>query len=114
MGSRMEKLKKKWNISSNRDFTLIMLVFSLSGMGVLFSRRWLFALLGLNHAAHWVQITARIFLFIPLYQLSTLFFGLLLGQFNFFWGRQKAMGRAIRKAFTPRSKRVPNSSLQDV
>ena len=92
-----EKLKKKWNISNNRDFTLIMLVFSLAGLGVSFSRRRIFTWLGLNHAALGIKILLSLVLIVPLYQLSTLFFGLFLGQFNFFWERQKAIGRSLKK-----------------
>ncbi len=93
----VNKLKKKWNISSNVDFVLIILVFSLAGLGVSFSRRGIFVLLGINHAAWWLKIIVSLILIVPLYQLSTLFFGILLGQFPFFWERQKAIGRALRK-----------------
>ncbi len=99
----VERLKKKWNIANNWDFTAIMIVFSLAGMGVTFSRRAIFKLLGINHMAWWVNVTAWLILIVPLYQISTLFFSLFLGQFNFFWGRQKAMGRAIKRRFTQRA-----------
>ena len=91
----MERLKKKWKITSNVDFILIMLVFSLAGMGVSFSRRKIFVFLHLDHAHLWVKIVVSLLLIVPLYQLSTLFFGLFLGQFPFFWERQKAIGRGI-------------------
>ena len=93
----VDKLKKKWNISSTADFVLIMLVFSLAGLGVSFSRRRIFVLLGLNHAAWWINVIAWLILIVPLYQLSTLFFSIFLGQFSFFWERQKAIGRALKK-----------------
>ena len=92
-----ERLKKKWNISNNVDFILIMAVFSLAGLGVSFSRRRIFILLGLNHAAWWINIIAWLILIVPLYQLSTLFFSIFLGQFSFFWERQKAIGRVLKK-----------------
>lgn len=93
----IRKLKKKWNITNNWDFTLIMLVFSLAGMGVSFSRREIFTLLGFDHASLGIKIIVSLLLIVPLYQLSTLFFGFFLGQFHFFWERQKAIGRALRK-----------------
>ena len=93
----VDKLKKKWGISNNVDFVLIMLVFSLAGMGVSFSRKRIFVLLKLTHAAWWVKILVSLILIVPLYQLSTLFFSLFFGQFPFFWERQKAIGRALRK-----------------
>ena len=93
----IQKLKTKWNITNNRDFTLIMLTFSLAGLGVSFSRRGIFTLLGINRASLGFKILISLLLIVPRYQLSTLFFGFFLGQFNFFWERQKAIGRALRK-----------------
>ena len=93
----VERLKKKWNISNNMNFVLIMIVFSLAGMGVCFARRKIFILLGMNHEPLWVNIAAWLILIVPLYQLSTLFFSIFLGQFSFFWERQKILGRAIKK-----------------
>ena len=93
----VQKLKTKWNITSNQDFILIMLVFSLAGMGVSFSRREIFTLLGINHTSLGFKIFISLLLIVPLYQLSTLFFGLCLGQFRFFWERQKMIGRALKK-----------------
>ena len=93
----IQKLKTKWNITNNRDFALIMLTFSLAGLGVSFSRREIFTLLGINHTSVGFKIFISLLLIVPLYQLSTLFFGLFLGQFNFFWERQKAIARALKK-----------------
>ena len=95
--SMIQKLKTKWKITNNWDFTLIMLVFSLAGLGVSFSRREIFTLLGINHASWGFKIAISLLLIVPLYQLSTLFFGLCLGQFKFFWERQKAIARALKK-----------------
>ena len=94
-----ERLKKRWNISTDKDFVLIMLVFSLAGAGVGFERRKVFEFLGLNHSHLWIQILAWLLLIVPLYQISTIFFSIFLGQFNFFWGRQKAIGRGIKNLF---------------
>ncbi len=88
-------LKNKWQIKSNWDFMMIMLVFSLAGMGVTVLRKNFFVWAGLDHTQLWFQIVASLLLIVPLYQLSTLFFGLLLGQFRFFFERQKAIGRSL-------------------
>ena len=95
--SIIQKLKTKWKITNNWDFTLIMLVFSLAGLGVSLSRREIFTFLGIDHASLGFKIAISLLLIVPLYQLSTLFFGFFLGQFNFFWERQKAIGRALKK-----------------
>jgi len=88
-------LKKKWQIKSNVDFILILLVFSLAGMAVAFLRKGLFTIFGLNQAPLWEKIVLSIFIIVPLYQCSTLVFGLFLGQFDFFLQRQKTIGRSI-------------------
>jgi len=93
-----EKLKKKWKIDSNTDFILIMLVFSLAGMGVSVSRKYIFAVCGLSLAPTWEKILVSLILIVPLYQISTLVFALPLGQFAFFWQRQKEIGRFFRKS----------------
>ena len=95
----VERLKKKWKIKNNLDFTLIMTVYSLAGMGVSVSRRGIFSALGLNQASLNIKILASLLLIVPLYQLSTLFFGFFLGQFDFFWARQKTIFRGLLRLF---------------
>ena len=102
----VKKLKKKWNIASDWDFWAIMVVFSLAGMGISFLRKLVFHLLGLDHSVWWVKVLAWLILIVPLYQISTLFFGLFLGQFNFFWTRQKSIWRAVGRRFTQKLERA--------
>jgi len=88
-------LKKKWQIKSNLDFILILLVFSFAGMTVSFLRNGVFTVFGLNQAPLWEKIVLSILIIVPLYQCATLVFGLFLGQFDFFLERQKTIGRSI-------------------
>ncbi len=93
-------LKKKWGITNNFDFTVIMLVFSLAGMAIGTERKPVFALLGFtNHTAWWIKTIVYLPLFVPLYQMNLLLFGTVLGQFNFFWEKEKRLGRFFLKAF---------------
>jgi hypothetical protein len=85
----IDKLKKKWGISSNLDFIMIMLVFSLAGMSISFARPFVFHVLHLDHAPLWVKIVVYLPLIVPLYQCGLLVFGFLLGQFKFFWEWEK-------------------------
>ena len=88
------KLKTKWGISNNFDFIRIMLAFSFAGLAVSFSRRSICHLLGVDHnVAWWIKVLVNVPLFILLYQLWLLLFGTLLGQFAFFWEREKKLGR---------------------
>lgn len=103
MKKLIEKLKTKWDITSDLDFFLIMLVFSLAGMGVSILRRPIFAHLGLSHSPIAIRILVSLLLIVPLYQFSTLAFALPLGQFQFFFTRQKKLvkflGRSISQKF---------------
>ena len=98
-----EKLKNKWNIKNNFDFILIMIVFSLAGMSIGFFRRPIFHYLGITaHTPWWIKVLVYIPLIPPIYQLNLLIYGFLLGQFDFFWEKEKRLGRFIWKAVTRR------------
>ena len=95
-----EKLKRKWNIQSNWDFWMIMLTFSLAGMSILSIRKVIFPLLGIKAATPlWVKVLVYIPLFPPIYQLGLLFFGFFLGQFGFFWEKEKRLAKFLMKSF---------------
>jgi len=88
------KLKKKWNIERNIDFVLIMLVFSLAGMCIVYERRPLFHLFGITAATpFWIKFLTWLAIVFPAYQINLIIFGSLLGQFRFFWEKEKQMGR---------------------
>lgn len=101
--SWIEKLKQKWQIQSNKDFVLIMLVFSLAGSCIGFERQPIFYHLGIDHSTPlWLKIIVYLPLIPPLYQINLLIFGALLGQFPFFWEKEKRLfrflfGRLLRK-----------------
>ena len=96
----VEKLKKKWGITSNLDFILIMLVFSLAGMSISFVRPLAFHILHLDHAPLWVKILVYVPLIVPIYQCGLLVWGSLLGQFGFFWNWEKKWIGRLGKAFS--------------
>ena len=95
------KLKKKWNIDSNWDFIVIMAVFSLAGMSIGFFRRPIFHWLGLTeHTPLWIKILVYIPLIPPIYQINLLFYGFVLGQFNFFWEKEKRLFKWLSRPFS--------------
>ncbi len=95
--SIFNRLKSKWNIQSNKELVLILIVFSLSGMSILPVRHAIFWIFGYtsNTPLTLKVITWLIFIF-PLYQVFLLIYGLLLGQFSFFWQKEKRMIQWIR------------------
>jgi len=95
------RLKTKWDIKSNWDFFLIMLVFSLAGLNVSFGRKPIFHILGLTETTPmWIKVTLYLLLIFPLYQISLVFYGFILGQFNFFWTKQIKLGRFFKRKLT--------------
>lgn len=77
-----------------------MLVFSLAGMSIIFERRPLFSTLGVTSQTSLPLKTLLYLATVPfLYQLNLLFFGFLLGQFEFFWEKEKRLGRFFRRIF---------------
>ena len=91
-----EKLKKKWNITTTRDFYLIMAVFSLAGMFIVYERKPLFHLMGItDHTPFVIKFFCWLLVVFPSYQINLLIFGFLLGQFSFFWEKEKNLVRFL-------------------
>ena len=81
--SWVKKFKAKWNITSNKDFFLIMLAFSLAGLTIKFIRPIEFHILHMTDAPLWAKIMIYPFILAPTYYAGLMVFGFLLGQFEF-------------------------------
>lgn len=79
----VKKFKAKWNITSNKDFFLIMLAFSLAGLTIKFIRPIEFHILHMTDAPLWAKIMIYPFILAPTYYAGLMVFGFLLGQFEF-------------------------------
>ena len=91
------RLQSKWGLTSVGQVLIVLLVFSLTGSTVVFLRKTLFGWLGFNEATTWWIKTITYILFIfPAYQLLLLGYGALLGQFRFFWNKEKKLLRRMR------------------
>lgn len=99
--SWVTKLKNKWNITTNRDFILIMIVFSLAGMSIGFERKIVFHLFGIDKDPLWVKILVYVPLIVPIYQVNLLIFGFLLGQFKFFLEKEKRLIKFLLEKIRP-------------
>lgn len=100
MKKYFEKLKIKWGINSNFQLLLIFIVFSLAGSSVVTFRKLFFMLIGLKAGtALWIQSITYILFIFPAYQLLLLIYGFLLGQFTFFWTKEKKLFKALTKRF---------------
>ncbi|MCI2228018.1 diacylglyceryl transferase [Polaribacter sp. MSW13] len=92
----MEKLKQRWNITSDWALTAIFIVFAINGSFAAWVAKPVTLFLGLtSETIHpFLYWPLRIVLIFPIYQLTLPIVGWLFGQFNFFWEfEKKFLGR---------------------
>lgn len=102
------RLMKKWEIQSDLQYWIIMLVFSLAGMSVVWVRKPIFAWLGIGaQTPFFLKFLLWLAVVFPSYQVLLLTWGTLFGQFKFFWKFEKRTLRALR--ILPRETTTPKS-----
>ena len=89
----MKRLKEKWGITSNFQFIIILIVFSVTGSLAVWVAKPILELVGLDKLAvkpsvYW---PIRIAIIFPIYQVMIVVIGALFGQFKFFWVFEKKM-----------------------
>lgn len=92
----LNKLKQRWNVKSNFQLLIIVLVFSISGSITLFVKAYILS--WINYSPDWplyVKVVTWIFIVVPVYQLTLLTTGTLMGQFGFFWRFEKKSLRRL-------------------
>jgi len=91
-----------------------MMVFSLAGMSIGFFRRPIFHLLGITaQTPLWIKIIIYIPLIVPIYQINLIVYGFLLGQFQFFWEKEKKLVKFLYKVLIPKNKNIPSDIVVD-
>ncbi|MEM8966111.1 MAG: DUF6787 family protein [Bacteroidota bacterium] len=97
----LQKLQHKWNLDSIGQVILVLIVFSLTGSTVVMLRKFFFGLIGFDEfTPFWIKTITYLLFVMPAYQLLLLAYGFLLGQFSFFWEKEKKMARAIKRLFS--------------
>jgi hypothetical protein len=91
----IESLKKRWNLTSAKEVWTVLLVFALTGFTIMFIKKPLFALIGLQNKESVFDYILYLICILPLYQIFLLLYGALLGKFNFFWEFEKKMFRRM-------------------
>ena len=85
-----EKLKKRWNIESNFQVVIILIVFAITGSTTVYVKKLIFDLIGVTMDTH---IVAKVLIYIPVilvvYNVLLLIIGFIFGQFRFFWEFEK-------------------------
>ena len=87
----MKNLKKRWNITSNFQLTLILIVFAINGSFSAWVAHPVTSLLNLSTdtVGPWIYYPTRILLIFPIYQFTLPIVGFAFGQFKFFWNFEK-------------------------
>jgi hypothetical protein len=99
-----EKLKQRWNVKSNVQVIIILVVFALTGSTLLYVKRPVYEWIGVTKESHFaIKIIAFFFIALPLYQIMLLCYGTLLGQFRFFWNFEKKIFGRIVSMFSKKS-----------
>lgn len=102
-----ERLKAKWGIKSNWDVAAILVVFSLSGSSIMFVKPLWYMIFGVTELTPtWLVVIIWIVMVLPTYQAFLLIYGFLLGQFRFFWAKEKKMVELTVRLFSRKQKRV--------
>jgi len=101
-----EKLKKRWNIKSNFQLTLILVVFSITGSASAWVSKPFVEWMGLSKddMPAWLFTVLRLILIFPIYNVLLIVIGTVFGQFRFFWAFEKKMF----SRFLPKKKVVEN------
>lgn len=96
----MKKLKERWNINSNLQLTIILIVFALTGSSAAKFAAPLTDAIGITREMGWyIYWPVRILIIFPIYQVLLVFIGWLFGEFEFFWDFEKKMLRRTGLGF---------------
>lgn len=80
-----QKLKMRWQVNSNLQVVMILLVFAITGFSVLFIKKPVFNWCGYHHIENtWLKVLVYIAIMYPLYNVLLFIVGTLLGQYRFF------------------------------
>lgn len=97
-----QRMKTRWGVSA-WGVIAILLAFSLAGTTVLKVTRPILDSVLPADVPRWLWWTARILIIVPVYQVLLLMCGTLLGQFRFFWEKEKKMAGCVARPFSRRA-----------
>ena len=97
----MQKLKDRWQITSNFQLTIIFVVFAITGSTSAFLSKPILEWLGIvkEDVVWFIYYPLYIILIFPVYQVLLVLVGFVFGQFDFFWTFEKKMLRAMKLGF---------------
>jgi len=96
----MPSLKQRWGITSNLQFTIIFIVFAITGSASAMLSKVVCTWVGIMKEDFGFWYTpVRLLLIFPLYQVLLVSIGFIFGQFKFFWAFEKRMLRGMKLGF---------------
>ncbi|AXB57177.1 DUF6787 family protein [Flavobacterium fluviale] len=97
----MERLKKRWGITSNLQAVIIFIVFAITGSASAWISRPFCDWVGIykeDFGAVWFTLI-RLLIIFPIYQVLLVAIGAIFGQFRFFWNFEKKMLKRMGLGF---------------
>ena len=90
----VERMRRRWGVGPV-GVVAILAAFALAGMTTLWVKEPVMGYLLPSIAPGWLQWAIYLVIMLPIYQLLLLAYGALLGQFDFFWSKLRAVSRLI-------------------
>lgn len=95
----INRLRERWKVGSALQVIIILVVFACTGFTVLYLKRPLFEFLFEGQEMPlWASVVYYI-LILPIYNVFLLFYGLIFGQFSFFWAFEKRFFNRVFSIF---------------
>ena len=88
------RMKARWGVGF-WGMIAILTAFSLAGLTTVRLKGPVVEFILPEAAPGWVQWAVYLVVMLPIYQMLLLGYGTLLGQFDFFWSKLKAVGRLV-------------------
>jgi len=85
----IDKLKLRWDLNTTWQVLLVLFVFACTGFTVMFLKNPLLGLIDPSFKESIAFTVLYYILILPVYNLILLFYGMIFGQFKFFWEFEK-------------------------
>ena len=92
--SIFDRMKTRWGVGFS-GMIAILTAFALAGLTTVRLKAPVIGFILPESAPGWMQWTVYLIVMLPIYQMLLLGYGTLLGQFDFFWSKLKAVGRLV-------------------
>ncbi|RKS02673.1 MULTISPECIES: DUF6787 family protein [unclassified Flavobacterium] len=105
----MASFKERWNIKSNWQVFVILVVFAVTGSSSALLSKPVLELFGIvkGDVSNWLYYPLYLILIFPIYQVLLVSFGFIFGQFTFFWAFEKKMLKSMGLGFLFPNKKNP-------